>query len=84
MRRAPRASRKTSSLRRSSRSCRQVPSHRGVVGEVEDVIGLVVGQVDLEQVQAPVDGVDEAELAGQGVDGADAAVGDAAARSAIS
>ena len=51
---------------------------QGVVGEVEDVVGLVVGQVDLEQVQAVVDGVDEAELAGQGVDGADAAVADAA------
>ena len=52
---------------------------QGVVGEVEHVIGLVVGQVDLEQVQAAVDGVDEAELAGQQVDGADAAVADAAA-----
>ena len=51
---------------------------QGVVGDVEDVVGLVVGQVELEQVQALVDGVDEAELAGQGVDGADAAVGDAA------
>ena len=52
---------------------------QGVVGEVEDVIGLVVGQVELEQVQAVVDGVDEAELAGQEVHGADAAVADAAA-----
>jgi hypothetical protein len=51
---------------------------QGVVGEVEDVIGLVVGQVELEEDQAPVDGVDEAELAGQGVNGTDAPVGDAA------
>jgi hypothetical protein len=34
-------------------------------------------QVDLEQVQPSVDGVDQADLSGQGVDGADAAVGDA-------
>ena len=38
---------------------------QGVVGEVEDVVGLVIGQMDLEQVQAVVDGVDQAELAGQ-------------------
>ena len=42
------------------------------------MVGFVVGQMELEQVQAAVDGVDEAELAGQGVDGADAAVADAA------
>ena len=42
------------------------------------MIGFVVGQMDLEQVQAAVDGVDQAEPAGQGMDGADAAAGDAA------
>src|SRR5438046_10305731 len=35
---------------------------QGVVGEVEDVIRLVKGQVDLEQAQPVVDGVDEREL----------------------
>jgi hypothetical protein len=40
---------------------------QGVVGEVEDVVGFVVGQVDLEDVQPAVDGVDEAELPRQGV-----------------
>ena len=49
---------------------------QGVVGEVEDVVGLVVGEVELEQVEALVDGLGEAELADQEVDGADAAVGD--------
>src|SRR5262249_51976103 len=52
---------------------------QGVVGEVEDVIGLMKRQVDLEQVQARVDGVDQADVPGQGMDGADAAVGHAAA-----
>jgi hypothetical protein len=41
-------------------------------------VGFVVGQVDLEDVQPAVDGLDEAELPGQGVQGADAAVVDAA------
>ena len=50
----------------------------GVVGDVEDVVGLVVGQVHLEEVQALVDGVNESELAGQGVEGADTAVADGA------
>ncbi len=51
---------------------------QGVVGQVEDMIGLVVGQMDFEQVQVVVDGVDEADASGQQVDGADAAVGQAA------
>jgi len=50
-----------------------------VVGEIENVIGLVKGQVDLEQVKELVDGVDEADLSGQGVENADAAVNEAAA-----
>ena len=49
------------------------------VGQGEHVVRFMVGQVDLEQVEASVDGLDEAESAGQGVDGADAADGDAAA-----
>ena len=52
---------------------------QGVVGEVEDVIRLVVGQVDLEQVQPAVDGLGQAQLAHQEVDGADTAVADAPA-----
>jgi hypothetical protein len=42
------------------------------------VIGIVVGQVKLEQLQALVDRVDQAELTDQGMQGADAAVGNAA------
>jgi hypothetical protein len=42
------------------------------------VIGLVVGQVDLEEVEVTVDSLGEAESVGQGVQGAEAAVGDAA------
>ena len=49
---------------------------QGVVGEVEDVIALVIGEVELEQVESLVDGLDEAELADQQLDGADAAAGD--------
>jgi hypothetical protein len=50
---------------------------QGVVGEGEDVVGLVVGEVELEQVQVPIEGVDEADLAGEGVEGADTAAADA-------
>jgi hypothetical protein len=51
---------------------------QGVVGQSEDMVGFVVGQVKLQQAQAVVDAVDEAELAGEDVEGTDAAVGDAA------
>jgi hypothetical protein len=47
-----------------------------VVGEVQDVVGLVVGEVELEQVEPLVDGFREAELADQQLDGADATAGD--------
>src|SRR5450755_2475220 len=40
---------------------------------------LVKRQMDLEQVQAVVDGIDQADLSGQGVDDADAAVDEPAA-----
>src|ERR1035438_10172263 len=50
---------------------------QGVVGEVEHVIGFVVRQVQLEQVQASIDGVDQTDAPGQQVDGPDAAAGDA-------
>ena len=52
---------------------------QGVVGEVEHVIGLVIGQMNLEQVQLVIDGIDQADLAGQDVKGADAAMGQSAA-----
>ena len=52
---------------------------QGVVGQVEDVVGLVEGAMDLQQVQAVIDGLDQAEAARQQVDRAEAAVGEAAA-----
>ena len=51
---------------------------QGVVGEVQDVVRLVVREVELEQVEPLVDGLGESELADQQLDGADAAAGDAA------
>ena len=49
-----------------------------VVGEVEDMIGFVVGKMELEQMEPFVDGLDESAASGQEVNGPDAAVGDAA------
>ena len=49
---------------------------QGVVGDVEDVIGLVIREMNLEQVQTLVDGPGQAEAMGEPVDGSDAAVGD--------
>src|SRR5271166_6197417 len=43
---------------------------QGVVGKGQDVGGFVVGEVELEQVELPVAGVDEADLARQGMEGA--------------
>jgi hypothetical protein len=51
---------------------------QGVIGEGEDVVGLVVGEVEREQVEAAVDGVDEADLVCQGVQGSNAAAAEAA------
>ncbi len=51
---------------------------QGVVGNVEDVIGLVVGQMDLEQNQPAVNGLGKPEPLREGMNGTDAAVGDAA------
>ena len=48
---------------------------QGVVSDVENVIGLMIGQMDLEKMQAFVDGVDEAALACEEMKGADAAIG---------
>jgi hypothetical protein len=52
------------------------PVAQGVVGDVEDMVGFVVRQVDLEEFEFVVEGVDEAELSDEGVHGADATVGD--------
>jgi hypothetical protein len=49
---------------------------QGVVGDVEDVVGLVIREMGLEQVQALVDGLGQAESVGEHVDGPDAPVGD--------
>src|SRR3954451_10625849 len=38
---------------------------QGVVGEVEDVVTLVVGEVELEQLEPLVDGLGESEFADQ-------------------
>src|SRR5512142_400267 len=43
-----------------------------VVGDVQDVVTLVIRQVPLQQVETLVDVPDQSGLAGQGVDGADA------------
>ena len=55
-----------------------VAAGEDVKRNVQDVIGFVIGQVDLEQVQSFVDGFGQSQLAGQGMDGADAAMGDPA------
>src|SRR4051794_22621207 len=48
-----------------------------VVGDIQDVVALVIRQVPLEQVEALVDVVDQPDLAGQEMDGTDAAGCDA-------
>jgi hypothetical protein len=49
----------------------------GVVGEVEDVVGFVVRHVNLQEMKLQVNGVDEADAAGEQMKGANAAVTDA-------
>jgi hypothetical protein len=51
------------------------PSRQEVVGDVEHVIGFVVGQMDLQQPQSGVDRPIESQGADQEVDQADPAVG---------
>ncbi len=48
----------------------------GVVGQVEDVVRFVIGQMNLQQVQGLVDGLGQTESVGEPVNGPDAAVGD--------
>jgi hypothetical protein len=50
---------------------------QGVVGEGQDMVGLMGGEVELEQVELVVDGVDKANLACQRVQSADATTADA-------
>ena len=57
---------------------------KGVVGEVQHMVGFMEGEVEFEQLQPLVDGVNEAELADQGMNGSDAAVSESRVRSAIS
>ena len=47
-----------------------------VVCDVENVVGLVVRQMDLEEVKSLVDGLRQTELMDEHVDGSDAAVSD--------
>src|ERR1044071_267183 len=47
-----------------------------VEGDVENVIGFIIGQMNLEEMESAIDGVDEADAACQEVKGADAAMAD--------
>src|ERR1700682_2513086 len=49
---------------------------QGVVGEVQDVVGLMVGGVEFEEMEPLVDGLGETEFPHEQLDGADAAAGD--------
>ena len=48
------------------------------------MIGLVIGQVDFEEVELGVDGLGQSQFLDEGVDDAEAAVDEAAERSPIS
>ena len=50
---------------------------KGVVGEIEDMIGFVIEHVNLEEMEFAIDGIDEAETLGEEMKGADAAMADA-------
>src|SRR5207253_5418651 len=52
---------------------------QGQVGQGQHMVRFMVGKVDLEQLQATVDGLDQADLANERVHSADAADSDAAA-----
>ena len=45
---------------------------QGVISDIEYMIGFVIGQVNLEQMQLAVDGVDETDAARQKMKDADA------------
>jgi len=50
---------------------------QSVIGDIEYMIGFVIGEMNLEQVQFAIDGVDESNASSQQVKRADAAVRDA-------
>jgi hypothetical protein len=50
-----------------------LPPGQEVVGDIQDVVALEVRQVPLEQVEVPVDVLDQSQLPGQEVDRPDAA-----------
>jgi hypothetical protein len=50
---------------------------QGIVGEIEYVIRLMIREMNLEQMELAVDGIDQAKAPCQEVKGADAAMGDA-------
>lgn len=50
---------------------------QGVEGDVEDVIGLGIRQADLEDGEARVDGLDQADIMGESMEEGDAAVAEA-------
>ena len=45
-----------------------------IVSDVENVVGFVIRQMDLEEVKSLVDGLRQSELVGEHVDGSDASV----------
>ena len=53
-------------------------SAEGQIGQGEDRVGLVVGQVKPEQLESSVDSLGESEPTGESVDGSDAADGESA------
>ena len=49
---------------------------QGVVGDVEDVVGFVIRQMQLEEMEAFVDRLDQAHTPGQGMERSDSAAAD--------
>src|SRR5512135_288735 len=54
-----------------------VAAGQEVVGDIQDVITLVIRQMPLQEVEVPVDVLDQSDLAGQEVDGPEATGGNA-------
>ena len=50
---------------------------QGVIGDIQDMIGFVIGEMNLEQMEALVDAIDEPDFLGEQMKSADAAVADA-------
>ena len=49
----------------------------GVVGNIQNMIGFVIGETNFEQVKALIDGIDESDALDEQMKGPDAAVADA-------